>query len=88
MKIDAQHHYELKDHQQQQVVTGLCSLMQLYATDLNFHELCQGLNPEAINWEYLELFLMEQLELHPTSAAQEANFEYFETLKQLNQKQK
>ena len=38
---------------------------------------------DSIDWEYLETILLNQLEKYPESAAQEANYTYFEMLKDM-----
>ena len=82
MKINHHHHYHAEESAFKTVAEGLCALIQLYATELNFYELLKDIDPKTVNWEYLELVLMTQLEQHPESAAQEANYEYFEVLKE------
>ena len=82
MKINHDHHYQAEAPQAQVIDSGLCALIQLYASELNFHELFKGLKMDTINWEYFELFLMQQVEAHSDSAAHEANYAYFEALKQ------
>lgn len=82
MKINHDHRYQAEVVQTQVIDPGLCALIQLYASELNFHELFKGLKMDTINWEYFELFLMQQIEEHSDSAAHEANYAYFEVLKQ------
>lgn len=82
MKINQYHHYQAEESTSTIVANGLRSLIQIYASELNFHELLSDSIVEQLNWDYLERVLMQQLELHPRSAAQESNYDYYQTLKQ------
>lgn len=83
MKIDHQRHYQESPNQIEAIDKGLKALIQLYATELNYQELMKGSIVDSIDWEYLETILLNQLEKYPESAAQEANYTYFEMLKDM-----
>lgn len=84
MKISQKEHYQVSPNaseRRESVATGICQLIQLYASELNMHQVFDDTLLEAFNWEYFQSVLAQQLECHSTSAAHEANYAYFESLK-------
>lgn len=82
MKINQQHHFQAESSPMSQTMDGFFSLIQLYASEINFSQLFQEVTPQQLNLEYFEQMLLQELERQPYSAVQEANYEYFKALKQ------
>lgn len=82
MKINQQHHFQAESATLPQTMEGFFSLIQLYASEINFSQLFQGITPQQLDLEYFEQILQQELERQPYSAVQEANYEYFNALKQ------
>lgn len=84
MKINNQTHGQAKGEleKRESLAIGVRQLIQLYASELDLHQLLEDSFLEAFNWDYFETILKQQLDIHPTSAVHEANQTYFEALKE------